>query len=532
MKKNIVVICLLLIALTVSAQSKKMTTYSGMITGYTTSFGFTTGKLIINNVVTSLHEMYLINIEPSGKFLVTFPLKHNQECWVSLRFFNGPVYFEAGKEVVQNFNLTNTSKISSAFQGAGAVINNDINKVRPALMDYNWNAIYTNIDQLTPGQYKTYFLKMQAHKLAYTDSVAKTAGLNKTAYELARRSIQYNIASNLMSYNEIRESVFRKKHNISFNNREPMLSPVKLRSEYYDFLKALRYNEPKAMISYFYYEFVNKLMFMDLVYDQAGRLDFSKQIALLKTRDTTNEDIKGTIKLLEDQMSHKATAPGALEKARPVVLKKLLNTNIALESDLMYLQSVSSNMDMQKDTLTDAALARLKLKVKNKFLLNDVAALNSSIKQSILNVKNQTGYTDNQVPVTDSARNIFVKLLDKYKGKVVFIDFWATWCVPCLNGMQEIAPLKAELAQNKDVVFLYVTNTSSPEKTYQTMMPGIKGEHYRLPDSQYDYLAKLFKIFSIPHYAIINKRGEIVNDNFQWSQTNQIKQQLMSLMNE
>jgi thiol-disulfide isomerase/thioredoxin len=253
---------------------------------------------------------------------------------------------------------------------------------------------------------------------------------------------------------------------------------------------------------------------------------------MLKTKDTLNKDIKATIIYLEDRAWRNPTVPRALEKATPIVLKNLLNTDVSLELDLMYLQTVSQRMDREKDTLSNAGLAGVKSKIKNRFLLADVAALNNKIKQSIRNAKTKSGYTYNQIPITAITDSFFVKILDKYKGKVVFIDFWATWCVPCMQGIQEIAPLKKELAPIKDIIFLYITNTTSPEKSYLTIMPGIKGEHYRVSDDQYNFLSKLFQINGIPHYAIVNKEGAIVDGNFQWSEIGQIKKQLTTLVNE
>jgi thiol-disulfide isomerase/thioredoxin len=506
-----------------------------MITGYAGKMGFKTGKLIVNNVVTGLREMHLIDIQPDGVFSVNFPLTGNQECWVAFPFFNSPVYFEAGKKLVQDFNIADIPKVSSVFTGNGAAINNDINKVRPILMEYNWDAMYADIYGLTPEQYKAYFLRLQDHKLALIDSVAKTAGMSKTAYDLAWRSVKYEVASTLIYYNSTRESAHRRKNKLSFNDRTPVLTPIKLKADYFDFLKKLKYNDPFALVSYNYYLFINRLMFMDLVSDKvnAGTIEgYRKQINVLKTKDTLNEAVKATIKMYEGWIRNNATVPGAWEKARPIVLQSLLHTDISLELDLMNLQPVSNQMDMGKDTLSTVGLDSIRSKIKNKFLLADVVALNNRIKQSIQNATIQTGYNYNQTPANAPADSFFTKILDKYKGKVVFIDFWATWCGPCMQGIQEIAPLKEELAQNKDIVFLYVTNYTSPEKTYLTVMPGIKGEHYRVSDDQYNFLSSLFHIHGIPHYTIINKQGAVVDEKFQWSEIGQIKKRLNTLVNE
>ncbi|MEK6783449.1 MAG: TlpA disulfide reductase family protein [Bacteroidota bacterium] len=47
--------------------------------------------------------------------------------------------------------------------------------------------------------------------------------------------------------------------------------------------------------------------------------------------------------------------------------------------------------------------------------------------------------------------------LDQFKGKIVFINFWATWCKPCLQEMPSIERTQTQLA-NENVVFLMASN--------------------------------------------------------------------------
>lgn len=47
--------------------------------------------------------------------------------------------------------------------------------------------------------------------------------------------------------------------------------------------------------------------------------------------------------------------------------------------------------------------------------------------------------------------------LDQFKGKTVFINFWATWCKPCLQEMPSIESAQAIL-KNQNVVFLLASN--------------------------------------------------------------------------
>ena len=56
--------------------------------------------------------------------------------------------------------------------------------------------------------------------------------------------------------------------------------------------------------------------------------------------------------------------------------------------------------------------------------------------------------------------------LSDYKGKVVFLNFWATWCPPCQKEMPDIEALYNEYNQNQDdVIFLGISNPRSEENT-------------------------------------------------------------------
>ncbi len=128
--------------------------------------------------------------------------------------------------------------------------------------------------------------------------------------------------------------------------------------------------------------------------------------------------------------------------------------------------------------------------------------------------KKTPGVTLVQIPEKTANENLLDAIKKPYKGKVIVIDFWATWCGPCMAAMKQIDPIKEQyLKEKKNVVFVYVTGETSPLANFNAAIPKIKGYHYRLTNAQYSALLKSLGIKGIPTYLIVGKDGTNVYDN-------------------
>ena len=118
-------------------------------------------------------------------------------------------------------------------------------------------------------------------------------------------------------------------------------------------------------------------------------------------------------------------------------------------------------------------------------------------------------------------------IFSKYKGKVIYVDFWASWCVPCRSEMPHSSALKKQL-NNKDVVFLYLGYRDT-EKAWLKAREDleIEGEHYLLDNILIKEAEEAFNINGIPHYAIIDKTGNIVSKHA--DRPDHVYQQLLTL---
>ena len=99
------------------------------------------------------------------------------------------------------------------------------------------------------------------------------------------------------------------------------------------------------------------------------------------------------------------------------------------------------------------------------------------------------------------------KVLSNYKGKIVVLDLWATWCGDCIKN---IPALKTLHDNNPDVAFVYL----SMDRTSDTWKNGIekyqiKGEHYYMGNNWKGNFGTGIDLNWIPRYLVLDQNGKI-----------------------
>ena len=114
-------------------------------------------------------------------------------------------------------------------------------------------------------------------------------------------------------------------------------------------------------------------------------------------------------------------------------------------------------------------------------------------------------FESNMLQFTDLDNNIFT--IQDFKGKNLFINYWATWCNPCLAEMPYMAELYEKYNNEENIVFLFLSREKL--KTIKNYIP--KDESLqKLPIYKIITDDEFFATSGIPTTFIINSNGEVV----------------------
>ena len=114
-------------------------------------------------------------------------------------------------------------------------------------------------------------------------------------------------------------------------------------------------------------------------------------------------------------------------------------------------------------------------------------------------------FDSNVLQFSDLENNIFT--LQNFKGKNLFINYWATWCNPCLAEMPYMAELYENYKDEEDIIFLYLSREKLETiKNYKPKDESLQ----QLPIYKIITDDEFFATSGIPTTFIINSGGEVI----------------------
>ena len=157
-------------------------------------------------------------------------------------------------------------------------------------------------------------------------------------------------------------------------------------------------------------------------------------------------------------------------------------------------------------------------------LLEDYAELKNSLKNPKL--------SSNAILFRakgSSVEQIMDSIISLNRGKVIYIDLWATWCGPCIAEFPNSKKLREKLSPN-DVAFVYVC-IDSKEELWKPALDrfDIEGQNYFLSTQQSVDMRRTFEVEGIPYYVVLNKNG-IVTEKGSHLRPDNVENTLLTLI--
>lgn len=544
--------------------TEKQSRLIGCIKGYDTRLGFTTGIIYANNTLTVEDYPIVIKIEPDGRFEADIPM--NMPTYTEAMFnehYSIPFYIEPGQTLCMILDwdefLTADRKrnIRYAFsnieyRGALASLNNEL--LAYPTNSFNYQAFDKKRKTMAPLDFKADQLKEYENNMAHYNEYAKQHALSQKAKTLLCNKILLENANNLFNYVMSRDYYAKQ-------DTANMILKMQIPASYYDFLKQLPLNDPSLLVCNEFSEFINRFEYNELFqntqkqfYETQNKNQPKPEKNLLKYMDEekiqispeerklltvalkqhlTDDDRKQLGEMREVSKNFSEKYKEQIKEYSKKYIKPLIKPKTTdNEIEIWKLKdSIMTNELRLQPTLTSeiAKVRSLVYSFKNAPSKENANELWNTLKEGIKTpylIKTGQGMLDQAFPDTkatsqalpnDRGADIFRKIIDPFKGKVLFIDFWATTCGPCMAGIKQMKATRTKYAANPDFDFIFITDQkSSPEKDYNDFVKEQEMRNtYRISTDDFNMLRQLFKFNGIPRYVAIDSKGDVLKDKFE-----------------
>lgn len=151
-------------------------------------------------------------------------------------------------------------------------------------------------------------------------------------------------------------------------------------------------------------------------------------------------------------------------------------------------------------------------------------------------------YSDIKLKVDDlyllDSNNInhnFSDILKNNLGKIIYIDFWASWCIPCLKELPFSKKLIKEYKDEENIVFIFISIDKNKENWQDSSMKNglisYKNSYLALNYPNSSFFSKI-NLTSIPRYVLIDEKNNILNMNAPNPSSKEINRELNKFLNK
>lgn len=167
-------------------------------------------------------------------------------------------------------------------------------------------------------------------------------------------------------------------------------------------------------------------------------------------------------------------------------------TNLLL--DLLAGMSYIEQIEVNNIPLSETQIANI-----TEGFTNDIGLIVLNKNKELLKLADQSDLLD----FSDTAFDLDSFIRTKFNGRPVVIDFWNTWCMPCIDAMNTTMELKKEYSP--EVAFLYISSTSSPEYSWRVLANKFGGTQVRVSEEDFYNMLSRYDLSALPSYIFFSK---------------------------
>ena len=547
----------------------------GYIKEYDKRLKFNTGIVYQGNSITREDYPIVVQVYEDGRFEAEIPLIHPETNYISINKATINYYLEPGQTLAlildaEDFRNNAISRFTRSYRYKfkNTIFKGPLSEINKHLMnfkveDFDYRVFREKVKTLTPNEFKAeQDSTLKSHK-KLLGNYTKNNNVNYKTKQVLENILVTEYATHLFDFvsNQEREA---KKNELFANLQTPVTN------EYYSFLKDIDFNNKALLIPNGFSIFVNRFEFSKpiKIYAKPKSIKIDPEISLQQYLEKNKIELTENDKKLKEEskkirfksyneykkFQKKFSKPytnalkaynlkyiqpladkqnfditaSKMEKwrLRDSVLKNIYHLDKNIVHDMTKIRALKFDIDR-----TDSENARkywneLKKTIKDPFLITQgerivnkkfpVVAKITKNDAEKLNSKNISLRANTTKLPKGKPTAIFNNIIKSHKGKILFVDFWATTCGPCIGSIKNMKEIRADYKNNPDIDFVFITPTNqSPERSYLRF---IKSQElvntYRIPVDDFNYLRQLFKFNGIPKYVVIAKNGELIDDDY------------------
>lgn len=99
----------------------------------------------------------------------------------------------------------------------------------------------------------------------------------------------------------------------------------------------------------------------------------------------------------------------------------------------------------------------------------------------------------------------------EFDGEVFLVDFWATWCPPCVDALPELEKIYKEFhPRGFDILSLSFDSSDERVRIFREKHFAMPWKHGRLEDGFNDVVSLSFGLENIPHYVLVGRDARVI----------------------